>query len=214
MTRTKTKPLTVAEAAKRAEESRDRLRDLTSRLKNGDTAVSREELNDARDEAEYADLALQGAQARERREAEEQLRKDVDSFRASFPARLAEPFAEVAAQRQKAVDAVGALIDAVSELQRVREDIRFEYAELRPPDVPLGHDKELPGWYRTANPRDYTGVPNLDWFKAALAATREAMARRHRGHWTTEQGEWVRNIDKHVAAQESQVNHARKRLDT
>lgn len=209
-----TKPLTVAEAIARRDEAARHLDDLTARVTSGDTDVSLDELNDARDQAEYAALMVEGARNRARREAEEQFRSEVEAFRAEFPKRLVEPFAEVAGFRSKAVAALLDLIDAVGEVERVRADVKLEWSALRPDDVPLDFEEDLPAWYVEANPSRYTAVPVLDEFKAVMAVAVEALRERQRGEWGTERAQCLRNIeaDIKVKAHESSFGSAVQRL--
>jgi hypothetical protein len=211
--KTTPEPLTVAEAAKSAEDASRRLDELTTAVTSGDSTVTLEELNDARAQAEFTELQLRGAKTRERRQAEEQLRADVEKFAASYPKRLVEPFRDVAGYRKEALDALGAFLEAVEAVERVRADLQLEWNSMRPADVPLDDDEDLPDWYVAANPRDDHSVPHLDSFKAALTLATEALQSRHTGTWRRDRAELLRIIRGFIGDHQSSYEHAQQRAN-
>lgn len=209
MTNTDTKPApSVEDAAKRAEDARRHFHTLTKQLTGGDTDVTAENLEAARARAEHAELALKGAQARARREAEERLKADVEAFRKSYPRKLDKRFKKVVAARAKASEALGELLDAASAHKQTRDAVQAEWEALRPDDIPLDFDNELPAHYKAANPRDDYRIPHVDWFKTALAAALDAIKSRHRGVYKAGEAEIVRTLTSFTNAHETSYKHA------
>lgn len=215
MTGTKTAPkaLSVSEAAQRAEAARKHLDDLTDRLLNGDASVTSDEIDTARREAEHSDLLVKGAKTRERREAEEQLRADVEHFAANYPTRLVKPFSELAAYRAKALAAIRDYLEVCDAVESERASAIREHASLRPDSV--APNEPLPDWYVDADPAKDTRVPQVDAFRAAFSVAREAVAARQvgKGKWHESEAGVLRAVDAHVSGQEPRIEHARKLLN-
>lgn len=211
MTTTKTldhmKAPTVAEAIENYEASRAYLEDLRESLLNGDTSVTAEQIDAARRDVEHAELVVQGAKTRERRESEEKLKADVEQFRAAYPKRLASQFEEMRAYRDKALAALGDYLDAVSELERERARVDAEYRQLAPEHL-ADQDGNLPRWFVKASPSRDERIPRVDEFKAGVAALVDVLKRRHVGSWRGDQAELLRTLTGYVSAQQSAVANA------
>jgi phage I-like protein len=145
--------LTAEEAEAWADQTRSRYQELQERLRGGDLSVTPGDLEKARDEAEYAVLASQGAKANDAREKEARLREAVRELQARAGDELDDTRDAVREKVQDIVDAVGGLADAIAAHQRTSAALSAEMLELHPEDVPLGENARLPTWYRTARSR-------------------------------------------------------------
>lgn len=181
---TATKTLTVAEAIRRRDEATRRLEDLTAKVKGGDPSVTQDQLNDARDAAEFAELQIEGAKAAEHRQRDEELRALCEEFRPQAQQRISDHLEELGGLADEARHALRRLLDGIDRTQEVKAAIRSDHAALRPDWIGAHVEHhELPPAYRRALPIEVQGTSELDKVLVAAGLLHEQLSAQHVGNW-------------------------------
>lgn len=176
-----TKTMTLDEAEAKAAEAAERYDQLQADLADGDLSVTAKKLANAREEAEYAALAVQGVKANEARADEEQRRDKAAQFAEITRTEVGRTADGLDAAIAGFEEAVAGLFDAAEAHNETVGELRSDLNLIVPPDAPkddMGRTV-LPDYVREVSDRGWpkigrTRVVSVDPLALAAALLGQA----------------------------------------